>query len=648
MRGHLKGVTSFDMPQPPTERQLSPRKYIFILWFTFLTAMASIPAYYRMFTGFQIWDDEGALMVTVKQYLSGMKLYNQVSVPYGPVYYFYNWALRTLSGTPLTHDVVRMSSLLPWLLTAFVSAWIVFRLTDSQLLASIAHLLVFFTLSRFFPNEPGHPQELCALLLVCLVASGVLASTPRWRSLGMILLGAFPAALILVKVNIGTFGFLATSLAILAHSRKTPLSRLSFNAIGAACVFLPAILMKAHWGDPRARLFAVLVTVSMVAVLLVLFKVPRACCFPFRDSLITIAAFLSAFIALILVLKAQGVALTRMLHALLLDNLGPYVVHGSWYIPLPFPPGRRWYFWTIGGLVLAGYSCWSASEKERREKYLPILKLLLAFLLVVVCLFKVSRFDFVLFVFLPPLCWIVLFGRSEKDSEPYAFPRTLLCTVTVIQMLYAYPIAGSQFHFVQTLPAIVAMICLGDVLAWQQKRLRTLNPLILRTTAATLLLCVAASYIVIARRARKDYNALPSLQLPSSGRIHLPETQAQDYRWLVRQLDDHCDVFVGFPELPSLHIWTKKDPLDGMQMNDWMLYTSGQQQMAVSAVLSEHPNACAIYNPRLVDFWNRTHQDLGQLPLVRYLHENFKIAGTSNQFSFLVRNKRDLTIASDP
>src|SRR6201988_618468 len=113
--GHLKGVTSFDMPQPRTERQLSPNKYTFILWFTFLTAMASIPAYYRMFTGFQIWDDEGALMITVKQYLGGMKLYNQISVPYGPVYYFYNWAFRTLSGTPLTHDVVRMSSLLPWL-----------------------------------------------------------------------------------------------------------------------------------------------------------------------------------------------------------------------------------------------------------------------------------------------------------------------------------------------------------------------------------------------------------------------------------------------------------------------------------------------------------------------------------------------------
>ena len=169
------------MTPPLTERPGSPKNYTFVLWSVFLTALASVPAYYRMFTGFSSWDDQGALMVTVKQYLGGMKLYNQISVPYGPVYYFYNHALRTLSGTPLTHDVVRMSSLIPWLLTAFVCAWIGFRFTGSLILSSATHLLVFLTLSSFFQNEPGHPQELCILLLVCLVAAGIIASIPRRR-----------------------------------------------------------------------------------------------------------------------------------------------------------------------------------------------------------------------------------------------------------------------------------------------------------------------------------------------------------------------------------------------------------------------------------------------------------------------------------
>src|ERR1700730_14236516 len=180
------------MTIPATKHSNSHDTYTFALWFVFLTALASIPAYYRMFTGFAFWDDEGAMMVTVNQYLGGMKLYNQISVPYGPVYYFYNWALRTVTATALTHDVVRMSSLLPWLLTVFVSAWIVFRFTGSLILSSVTHLLVFLTLSSFFQNDPAHPQELCIFLLVCLVAAGIIASMPRWGWLGLLLLGALP------------------------------------------------------------------------------------------------------------------------------------------------------------------------------------------------------------------------------------------------------------------------------------------------------------------------------------------------------------------------------------------------------------------------------------------------------------------------
>lgn len=635
-----------------------PTNLTVALWFVFLSALASIPAYYRMFTGFTSYDDEGALMVTVKQYLGGMKLYNQIPVGYGPIYYFYNWALRTLSATAATHDVVRMSSLLPWLLTALVSAWIVFRLTRSLVLSSVAHLLVFLTLS-FFHSEPGHPQELCILLLVCLPAAGIMVSISRCHLLGIILLGMLTAALVLIKVNIGTFAFLATYLAILAHSPKTKLSRLSFIAIGVACIFLPAVLMKAHLGDPAARLFAILVTVSMTTVLLALFRVPQAYFLPFRDSLITSITFVSTFIAVVFVLKVQGVSLTRMLHALLLDSLSHYVFRGSWYRPIP--AARGWYFCIISGLLMAGYFSCSASQRVRRGNYFPILKLVLALLtvalflcevLVALFFFKFWPSELVLplffFFLLPPFCWLVLYGPSDKGSKLHAFPRTLLCILTVLQTLYAYPIAGSQFQFVQILPVIVAMICLSDYLAWHQKRMHSLSPIIMTAATPILLLCVIGSYISIARILHKEYDSLPSLQLPGSGRIHVQEAQAEDYLWLVRELDDHCDIFVGLPEFPSLHIWTGKDPLDGMEMDDWILDTSAQQQMAVSAVLSKHPNACAIYNPELVKFWDPHGELEPTSPLVRYLFANFKVVGRTGQFFLLVRNERNLTVASIP
>ena len=97
------------MTLPLTKKSSTLHKYAVMFWFALLSVLAGIVAYYRMFTGFNSYDDEGSLMVTVKQYLGGAKLYNHTLNPYGPVYYFYNWALRTLSGTPVTHNVVRMS-----------------------------------------------------------------------------------------------------------------------------------------------------------------------------------------------------------------------------------------------------------------------------------------------------------------------------------------------------------------------------------------------------------------------------------------------------------------------------------------------------------------------------------------------------------
>ena len=140
-------------------------RFLCLLWFGFLTLLGGIWAYYRVFSGFSFWDDEGSLMTSVKQYLDGSKLYDQVWSAYGPVYYFYNWLLRSSTGTSVTHDVVRISSLLPWLVTALACAWIILRVTDSLVLATLAHLLTLYSL-QFFASEPGHPQELCILLLV--------------------------------------------------------------------------------------------------------------------------------------------------------------------------------------------------------------------------------------------------------------------------------------------------------------------------------------------------------------------------------------------------------------------------------------------------------------------------------------------------
>src|ERR1022692_4747975 len=150
-----------------------------IFWFTLLTVLAAVAAYFRMMTEFSPWDDEGGLMFNVKQYMAGMKCYDEILSLYGPVYYFYQWVLHTVTATPVTHDVARISALLPCLSTALALG--------------------------FFQGGPSHPQELTVLLLVALAAAPVIAGLEDRRTPVLLAMGILPALLFLIKVNIGAY-----------------------------------------------------------------------------------------------------------------------------------------------------------------------------------------------------------------------------------------------------------------------------------------------------------------------------------------------------------------------------------------------------------------------------------------------------------
>jgi hypothetical protein len=616
-------------------------------WFTILTVPAAVAAYYRIFSGFAEWDDEGTLMMQVRQYLTGSKLYDQIYSGYGPVYFYYNRLVRLAAGSVLNHNGVRIISAVVSLLCMLVCAWIVLRLTKSLAAASLAQLLVFRGL-RSFTNEPGHPQELCMLLLVCLAGSGILAANPRRLRLSLAASGSIAAALTLVKVNIGIFAILAVALAILFQSPPAWLWRAAKLAVGGAAFLLPFALMRVHLNDPAAQAYCVVVTASVAGVLAGAYGVAKAGTTAVRECLLAATGFAVTFALALLVLVWQGVSLQATFNALIMNQVRMNVSPGFWYGAVEL--SRFWIAWAmagLGGAVLSARA--QRSGKENLYRLMVPFQVLFGSAALLIALIVPG----LLLGFVTPFCWLLLFPRAYDGPPRHVYARVLLSAATVLQTLTAYPFAGSQTYFLRVLLMLVAVISLFDGLhsLSQQAGLAPMFRRFARPAAAVTLAAVALAYPVFAYRANRLYASLTPLDLPGAERIHVEKAEAEDYQWLVTHLRQNCDTFVSLPGIPSLYFWTGK-PLPGrvdqppgpLNMDQWMdLFTAAQQQ-AIADDFSRHPGACAVYHPSGVDFWNTGHHDVRGWPLANYILTHFKTIGQSGDYQFMVRSERQLDI----
>jgi hypothetical protein len=612
----------------PTTARPGVRAAGFALGLAAAAAWLAPLCFFAMFSGFGDHDDEGYLLLSLRQYAEGGILYDQLYSQYGPAYFQALTGLFSVLGLPITHEGGRAVVIGLWLATALVCGGTTYRLTGSRVVAWTATLLVGLALVPL-RNEPLHPGGVLALAVSALVLAGASARAPS--VLGGAVLGVGVGVALLMKVNIGVFAGVAVGFALLAR-RGRGWTR---AAAAVALVGVPPALMAGLLGEPWVRAYLVVVVAGAVSV--VLAEVGRGP--DGGDARAPVGGLLVAAGATVLGLGAwqlgRGTSVEGLARGVVLDPLShPYVLAVP---PLLSPTAPAWAAASVAaclGVLLLRRTGWSARW--------PATALRGAAHVLAGAFIWLAATDRLLVSPLAalPLLWVALLPPDDPVEAPPGFGRSLLVAVATLQALHAYPVAGSQVAWGTVLFVPVGAVAVADgwraiVAAVHARRPAARWPGPAAAVLAAGLLALAAGVVHDAtQRYREGYETGVALGLRGAESIRVAPRQAARYRTLAASLETHCATFVTMPGLNSLYLFTRLEPPTMMNATVWMsLLTSAQQREIAQRLSIPSLPTCAVR--RRLATWRNPR--LHATPLGRFIDAEFETVLVVDDYEFMVR-----------
>jgi hypothetical protein len=629
-------------------------------WWAAVTAAllaAGDYSYYRMFTGFSFWDDDGYVLIGIRSLLHGHRLYDDVYAQYGPFYYLVQSIIYFAIRQPVTHDMQRFIGVALWLVSAILWARVVFQLTRSRVWTGLAFLLAVKLLG-FFPLSAGHPEEICMVLVAAgaVIACGLDPMRPG-RSVPA--LACIAAALTFTKVNIGLYFAIAISLILLKASTSTRPLRFARFLVYAASVTLPVALMRPLFGFRWAQNYCFMATLSIAAVLFFGSEIAPGAFLTVRTWWLAALSFVASALVITLPFFFRGTTPSALLQMTVLQHAG---FARNWYYAAPVARGTLLAA-VVSLTVFATAWVQRRREADRRQVskvpgeqsarsgrstwlnritfdyFLPTLKagVGLACLLAAMRIHPYAAAAWI-FGHGTPFVWLLLVDPVDGSAGEKRYGLFALCTLTVLVCLYAFPVAGAQMGFTSLPTAMVAILLLRDTTlrianaffnGLPYRRALQMSPAI-----ASLLVLLLLGHDLLAAHA--EYRNSVSLNMPGAERIRVTAQVADVYRWMKLNLDS-CGAIYSVPGLFSLNFWTGKESPTNLNMSNSIGLLNEMQQRAVTRDLSRQPELCIVYSPELIEFWRRG-QDLSRSPLNQYVQAEFKPTAERDGY-FIMKRK---------
>jgi hypothetical protein len=615
---------------------LSKRAAIGLLIAGFV-ALLAWAGYELLFNTFMLYDDEGYVLISLKNFAEHGALYDQVYSQYGPFFYVASDALHRLLGFAWTNTAGRWITLINWLGAAGVCAVFVARARAAWPVALFV-LVDVFTYLWIMINEPVHPGGTITLLVAATAWLGWEALRAERMTIFGLITGMAGASLALVKINVGAFLVFSAG-AWLLLATPAPLGARAGRWLPWLGLLLPGLLMHALLDRPWVLTFAVLAGLAIAATLLA--AAPAAASVPARRR--PWLAFVGA-----------GCLVTAGIAALLLlrGTTFPGLIHGAFTAPLQQPTiyafPVRWRpavaLVALGGLLVM-LAARRRPDDPRLIRAIAWTRLIVTalFQLTLLPSFSASQAAIGLCYGVPlagVFAWPLRRPGSAITSADQA--RGWLALLLVFQSLHAYPVAGSQLNWGTFLWVPLMLLGAEESLAYLLAG-RPARQVIRATVAAAALLTALTGFVTytLSRIAYSYSQNGEPLRLPGAERIALPADIASALRIITENARVHGDMLMSLPGSYSLNLWSDLPTPTLANVTHWFsLLNAAQQQTIIGRMESSPRSIFVVQHNILRSLLESGFHPTG--PVMNYLRHAYHRVFAVEGYTFWVRNGRTI------
>ncbi|HSI08238.1 MAG: hypothetical protein ACAH89_04245 [Rariglobus sp.] len=588
-----------------------------------------------LFTSFMLYDDEGYVLLTLRNQIEHGGLYDVVYTQYGPFFYAVLGGLSRILDFEWTNTSGRWFTLVNWLAASGLCGLLVWL--RSRLWPAVLFTVVnVFAMLWIMLQEPGHPGGLITALVAATALAGsefIGRDRPRLFAFCIGGLGAFVA---LTKINAGAFLLMAGGLWLLATQSgrlRGPALAVSLAVAAAAPFLLMRPLMDQAW----VPTFALLVALSSVAAVITTSECGNGRSAP-SHILWFAGAATGATLLVVAWSLAQGTSLHGLLHGVILAPLQHPDIYSfpvKWR-PLVVPSAI-----TGLGLVIA----WAARPGSSLVLHAVALARVAAALTSAFALLPWSGTS----VAVLALCYgvpaaalfsIPLHKQGDRTSD---LVRPWLALLFVLQSMQAFPIAGSQLNWGTFLWIPLMVLGLADTINFWAARVRIpwsrVFGALFAVAACGLVVLQIYQYIRIQKSRALD--GIP-LGLPGAENIMLPVPVASALHVISANAHWNAGTLFSLPGVFSFNQWSGRPTPTLRNVTHWFSLLSEREQQEIIDTMAADPRSAFVLQRHLIVFLtDRGFPVRG--PLISYLRTNYHESISVDGYSFWVRNGREIS-----